>query len=137
MPINEAKTLYGIFDSYKDIANPNEVYDTTIRKLNDRWEDSKRENERLKQEHKENLLRQEVDAEARIKALERDLFEAKILIDDLKREQAIKVEQIKETRDQQSHKQKQNFEIVKFVISMITMVVGLIPLCLKVFSTTA
>ena len=130
IPLDEARSLYGIFDTYQDVTNPHDALETANRRLKDKLDFTEQENKRLTREFTEKLADKDREYLQKIKDLETGMA-------DLKREQAIKIEQLKEQREGQSHRQKVNFELAKFLMNLVAIVLGLIPLFMKAQAATA
>jgi hypothetical protein len=122
--LDDAKSLYGVFDTFQDISNPHEVLETTNRRLKDKLDLSELENKRLTRENADKMLTAQRDAEDKLR-------EARHKIEELEIDQASRIERLKEQREVVVHKQKVSFETIKFVMNMAAIVVGLIPLIMK------
>lgn len=123
IPLDEAKVLYGIFDNAHDVIEPHDALESVNRRLKDAKDGLEVELKRQKTAHAEEL-----------QIAKRTYDET---IAEIKREKDIQAERLKTQREIQAHKQKMDFETAKFAINVITIVVGMIPLILKLKSSTS
>ena len=129
--VDEAKASYGLFESRGDAINSKASMEATIRQqkqiidgqeaaFKDRLADAQRV-------QRDQLLA----LQDKLREREQQLEAKAVEIQDMRRNRAAEAEEIKERREGQVHKQKMTFETVKFVISIATLLLGMIPLILK------
>ena len=133
LSVDDAKEAYGIFSSHGDAVNAKATLEATVRtqkqKLDGQEAAFQERAAATAREHAEQLRAMQDklrDKDATISAKNEE-------IQDLKKSNTAENERVKEKREGQAHKQKMNFEIVKFVISVVTMVLGIVPLLLKLY----
>lgn len=130
------KAAYGIFDSYGEAINVRASLENTIRQqkqLIDSLEAAhKSAINKLEKEHADAIS----DYKDKMRVKENTIINKDAKIADLQRDSDNRNEYIKYKREDQTHQQKTTFEVVKFAISVMTMLIGIIPLVLKLKQKT-
>lgn len=118
--LSEAREKYGIFDTLEEATIPLLSVEKAEAKLRDRIEHLETDYKNLSRESKE-----------RISILELQIKRKEIENEELKKSNHAETENIKEKREEQSHKRKLNFEFVKFLTGFIAAVLAIVPLAMK------
>jgi hypothetical protein len=131
--LDEARTTYGVFDSYQEIASQKDIFEAQLRRLKEKNDQLSLELQREKREAEEKvkLVQRTCDDKLREKDLELSALQHEL--DQLKQHKELQLEQVREVREQQVHKQKVKFEFTKFLINIVTVVVGFLPALFKIF----
>jgi hypothetical protein len=137
LSVDDAKEAYGIFSSHGDAVNAKATLEATVRaqkqKIDGQEAAFQERAAAAAREHAEQLRAMQDKLREKDATISAKMEE----IQDLKKSNAAESERVKEKREGQAHKQKMNFEIVKFVISVVTMVLGIVPLLLKLYKPPA
>ena len=131
--LDEARTTYGVFDSYQEIASEKDVFEAQLRRLKDKNDQLTLELQREKKDADQRIKQVERKTDDKIREKDLKIWELEYKVQELERQQAIHLEILQAKREQVVHKQKVKFEFAKFVINLITVAVGLLPAIFKIF----
>lgn len=118
LTLEDARMYHGVFDTLAEANAPAETYENRIRLAKEKADLQDLEYRRRENEHKE-----------RVAALEKQNS-------DLKQEQQVKLEKIKERRESELHRQRMSFESAKFGFSVAATILGLVPVAIKIYQAT-
>jgi hypothetical protein len=123
LTMDEARAYYGVFDSAAEAAASTETYESRIRLAKEKLELSEADAKRKMAEVQQKLVKSE-----------QEVHNLQTQVNELKTSNAAQVELIKERRDTQAHSQRMNMETFKFVATVATSLLALIPLVIKLKS---